>query len=464
MKKLFKENDLVKFVFIAILLTVVLTWIIPTGSFNGSSFTKADVVRTGISELSLSPVYAVSFFLQQIVFVLMLGAFYGVISKANGYRELVAKCAKFIKGKEVPAVLIVSALIALFVSLTSQVFISFIAIPFIITVLLNAKLDKKTAFIATFGSIFIGMIGATYGTEGLYFFNYYMNGDIKTGLKIRFAILALAYVLFNIFNISHIKKVVKSKNIDETEEDNFAVEKVSKKNTKVWPMAVLLFVVFAFAILGYVKWEEQFEITVFNKFHEWFTGVKVGDTAILSAIFGKVTAFGTWELYSILAVLLVISLLTAVIYKISVNEVIEGALNGVSKMAKPAFIMILAYSVFVLLYWSAIVPTIADKILPDKFNAIKTAIVAFISSFFTVDFGYTGYTIGQYLTAAYSNSMDKIFVIFPSMYGFVQMFAPTSVILVAGLSYTKINYIEWLKHIWKFLAAMIAILIIIFVI
>ena len=35
MKKLFKENDLVKVVVIALLVTLVLTWIIPGGAFSG---------------------------------------------------------------------------------------------------------------------------------------------------------------------------------------------------------------------------------------------------------------------------------------------------------------------------------------------------------------------------------------------------------------------------------------------
>ena len=112
MKKLFKENDLVKVVTIAILVTLILTWIIPGGAFSGTTFTKTDLVRTGLSQLSLSVIYAVSFFLQQIVYVLLLGAFYGVISLTNGYKELVTRCAKFVKGKEIPVVLIVSGLIA----------------------------------------------------------------------------------------------------------------------------------------------------------------------------------------------------------------------------------------------------------------------------------------------------------------------------------------------------------------
>lgn len=463
MKKLFKENDLVKFVSLAIFLTIILTWIIPGGSYTGTEFVKnEELVRTGLAELSLSGVYAISFFLQQIIFVLVIGAFYGVISITNGYRELVIRCAKFIKGKEIPVVLIVSGLIALFVSLSSQVFIVLLAIPFIITILLNAKLDKITAFIATFGSIFIGMIGASYGTEGLYYFNYYVSGDIKTGLSMRFAILAVAYVLFNLLNIKHIKKIVNSKNVDETKDDKFAIEKPLKKNVKIWPIIILLFVVFAFAILGYVRWEEQFEFTKFADFHEWLLGLKIGKHAVVSYILGGVSAFGTWELYSIFGVLLVVAILAKVIYKVSLDDFINGLSNGLSNMIRPVALMVLAYSIFVLVYWSPIVPTITNAILGSKFNSFSTTIAAAVSSFFTADFGYTGYTMGQFLVSAYADNLEKVFVIYPAMHGFVQMFAPSSVILLAGLSYSDISYKEWIKHIWKFILAMLIILLIIF--
>ena len=462
MKKLFKENDLVKFVTLAILVTLILTWIIPGGSFAGTTYTESGLTRIGLSEASLSSVYSVSFFLQQIIFVLVIGAFYGVITLTNGYKELVTKCAKFVKGKEIPVVLVVSALIAVYTSIASQVFAALIFVPFIITVLLRANLDKKTAFVATFGSIFVGMIGATYGTEGFYYFNYYMGTDLKTNVGMRFGILAIAYVLFSIFNILNVKKVLTGKKVDESKEDKFAVENTSKKKVKVWPIALLLVVVAVYAVLGYVRWEEQFEITCFTKFHTWLTGLKIGEHTVISYLLGGALAFGTWELYSIFSVLLVVTLLATFIYRISLDEIIDGVSNGLAKMAKPAMLMVLGYSIFVIIYWSPIIPTITNWIVSEKFNPFLTTIASFISSIFVADFGYVGYSIGSFLTSAYADNMKQVLVIYPAMHGFVQMIAPTSVILLAGLSYTGISYKEWIKHIWKFIVALLLVLVIVF--
>ena len=50
------------------------------------------------------------------------------------------------------------------------------------------------------------------------------------------------------------------------------------------------------------------------------------------------------------------------------------------------------------------------------------------------------------------------------LHGIVMMIIPTSILLVAGLSYMKISYKEWFKYIWKYLLEVLVIGIIIFII
>ena len=279
----------------------------------------------------------------------------------------------------------------------------------------------------------------------------------------RAVVLAVAYVIFSIFNVLYIKKMV-TKKVDEAKDDLFAVEESSKKKTKVWPIVVLLSIVAIIAVLGYIKWEENFEISTFTKFHEWLTSATIGKHKVVSYVLGNVTAFGTWEIISMVVVLFVVSIIAAIMYKLSIDDVIDGAINGITKMVKPVLLMVLAYSIFVIIYWSAIVPTMVNWVLKAKYNAFSAALAAGISSVFTPDFGYTGYTIGQYLIAAYPKNINDILVIYPAINGFVQMIAPTSVILLAGLSYTKVSYKDWIKYIWKAALVLLVALLIIFVI
>ena len=48
------------------------------------------------------------------------------------------------------------------------------------------------------------------------------------------------------------------------------------------------------------------------------------------------------------------------------------------------------------------------------------------------------------------------------MYGIVQLFMPTSAILIIGLSLMKIDYKSWLKYIWLFVVGMLIILLVLF--
>ena len=169
--------------------------------------------------------------------------------------------AEKLKGKETITIILVSLLFTAMASLFSQSFVALVFVPFMISVLLEMKLDKITAFSVTFGSVLIGLLGATYGSEGLYYFNYYTNISINTGLLYRLIVLVVAFVLFNFFTVLHARKVLKDKNVNEVEADPFKVSKVDKK-AKAWPVVVLFSILFVLIILGYIRWEGNFGITI----------------------------------------------------------------------------------------------------------------------------------------------------------------------------------------------------------
>ena len=71
MKKLFKEHDLAKFVLAMLILVVVLTWIIPNGSFGtGAEFTKGTIQRIGLVHIFYGITYALQNFSIQVIFIL----------------------------------------------------------------------------------------------------------------------------------------------------------------------------------------------------------------------------------------------------------------------------------------------------------------------------------------------------------------------------------------------------------
>lgn len=468
-KSMFEKHDLFKIILLAILVTVVLSWIIPYGYFSGSELTSYGLGRQGLADILLSGVYSANFFLQQLLFVISVGIFYGVISKVSGYQALVSKIAKKLKGKEKAFVLVSSLFITLLTTFLTQTYVIFIFIPFIISIANKMKLDKITAFLCTFGSLLIGVLGATYGTEGFIYFvnylNYYQSVELTLELGIRFGILALAFIVFNFFTIRHMSKGLKTKKNEDKIEDVFEVEEPTSKKVKTWPVTVFFMVILIFTILGYVDWSNNFNISIFNEFHTWLTELAVGDYTIIAYILGNnATAFGTWSLYSITIVLAIILLLTVFIYKVKLDDIIDNAIEGIKKIIKPVLLILLAYVVFVFIYWCPFTVTISNWVLKmaDGFNPFLTTISAIISSLFHIDFGYTGYILGDVMTSYFGSSFNIGFVIYTTINGLVQFVAPTSAILLLGLSYLDVPYKKWIKYIWKFVLIMLALLLIIF--
>ena len=51
-------------------------------------------------------------------------------------------------------------------------------------------------------------------------------------------------------------------------------------------------------------------------------------------------------------------------------------------------------------------------------------------------------------------------MILQSTYGLASFVAPSSAMLLVGLSYLDIPYKDWMKYIWKFLVAMLVVIIV----
>ncbi len=466
MKKFFEKHDLVKITLFAILFVLVLTWIIPSGVYQGGSVTGG-LERTGIADLFLGGMTSVSFFLQQILYLLFIGAFYGILTKLDGYKKLVEKFATKMKGHEIPFIVIISLMIAVFTSITTNVFAIVVFIPFIINVLHKMKLDNITAFATTFGSILIGVLGATYGTEGLTSFVYYLKMystvTIDVEIMVRAGILLLALILFNFFNITYAKKTLSSKKSLEEQNEMFVVEESKKKNVKTWPIAVGLIVLLITIVLGFIDWETSFGISIFTEFHTWLTSLAIKEYTIISYLLGNnAAAFGVWQLYHILAVMGIILAILAFIYRVNFDDLIEGFSDGVKKLLKPVGLMVLIYIIFIFMYWSPIVPTIVNWFVGKVFNPFLSTLSAGIATLFHSDFGYTGYALGGLLTTYEGDSFNIAYVIYTSINGLVSMIAPTSVVLMLGLSYCNISYKKWFSYIWKFFVGMLICLLVIF--
>lgn len=463
-----EKHDLVKWISLFILLSIALTWIFSYGYYNGAQFYDYGMNQQGISDIPNLIYYAINFAGDKIIFLLSLGALYAVLSKCSGYKKLVTSIAEKLKGKEIVFALISSLLFTVMTSLFTQSFIPLIFVPLFVSIILSMKLDKLTAFSVTFGSMLIGTLGITYGGEGLYWFNNYVGSTIDTAILYRVLVLVIGFILFNFFNILHIKGVLKNKKLNEVDADPFKVEDTPKK-AKVWPIVTLFAVLCVISILGYVSWNGNFGITVFNDFHTWLLGLKIGNFEIFKAILGTLAVeapFGAWNLFHASILLIIISILAALVSRIKLNDFISAYGEGMKKISLPTLLFIGTYLVMVAAYMSPFIPTITNTMFSSikTFNPYLTSVTAFLANIFHVDFGFTGYVVATYFASSYAANLEVIHTIFTTMYGFIGLCIPTSAILLIGLSYLNIDYKTWIKYIWMFVIAILVILLVLFTI
>ena len=473
-----EEHRTFKSLFVFILAMILMTWLFSYGYFQGADFYDMGIKKLGLADLGYAFYYSISNLevIDKLIFLFAVSGFYGVLAKTNGYQRIVGRLAEKFSKNVILSSVIISVILFVLTSIVTETFIVIAFVPFFISILLKMKLDKLSVFAITFGSVLVGVLGATYGTESLAGFNEILNQNgglnltLKYGLKYRFIIAAVVLVLYNFFLIMRVKKVLKDGNKATkdsiVEEDPFKVEDSKVKGGAV-PVIVVMVITALVLLLGYINWTGAFGFNWFNDIHNKIIGIKIGkDITIFSFILGSsAKAFGDFTyLLTVASFLLVMTGLVALFDRMKFSELISNFYEGNKKLFKPALFLIGLNILYGIANMVPIIPTIDNWLfgLSKGFSPYLNAIIAFITSLFHTDLRFTAYLVGGFITTSYAANMELVHIIWTSMYGLVQVFLPTSAILLIGLSLMKVDYKSWLKYIWLFVIGILVILMVLF--
>ena len=460
-----KKSGLFKIIMFILFAIVILTWLIPAGYYN-----SGELVDLGMNQLGFFDFWQLLFasfgasdfgyFVQILMFLLSVGALYGVLGKTGKYRAAIEKIANKFKGNELHFIVIVAVLIAVLTSVFSYELWLFIFIPALISIILLLGYDKVTACVATFGAMLIGNIGSTIG--------YNMVGAIQESLKIsklsngiyyrRILVFSLGALVFYLYKAKRTNIKKDEEKAIETE-DLFAGESKANKYSVV-PIIVIFAILFVLLVLGCTAWEATFNVKIFTTLNNKITSFAIGKDkfTIFGKLLGNVSAFGSWH-YAEMAVMCTLSaLLLGRFYRMSHKETIDNMIDGTKKILNSAVLVVLSYTVVYFACNTMTYPTIADFILKatSKFNIFFSTITMILGSVLHVDMLYVvNYVIPQ--IAGQNVSTTVMALLAQGIYGVTMFAAPTSVALVLGLSYLGIPYKEWLKRTWKLLVALLAI-------
>lgn len=460
-----KKHNVLKVVFIALLAVVVLTWIFPTATFS-TTLAVGERAQMGIFDIFSYFGQSFQYFYQILIFALIVGGFYGVLSKTEAYRKLLDKIVDCFKGREWLFISIVTIAFALLAGGVGLSYILIFLFPFVIAVLLLMGFDKLLATTVTVGSVLVGVMGSMYTTD----VNYYINNYLSLGMhdeiitKIAILVIAIAVLLFNVLRYA---KNSKAKKVKEAEVEAYVPE-TTKTKKKIWPIVVVVDLFLLVAGLAMFSWASIFGVSFFDTITSKVTEFSIGGFPIFGKLLGSIQSFGNWDIMTVGACLVIATIIIALCYKVKFDDFFTSYGKGVKRALTPAFIMYFIYLILMIVTYNNFQLTIYDWILnlSKGFNVITTTITAFISSVFNVELLYSVNSVVPYITSIVSDAgrYPLIGIIFQSIYGLTMFVAPTSILLMGTLAYLDIPYGKWIKHIWKIVVELFVVLLVIFTI
>lgn len=459
-----KRNNAIKVVLVSIVVCLLLSWILPAAYFQ-NSYIEQGRVQMGLFDLFKYPTTAISYFGYIAIYLLVIGGFYGVLNKTGAYRTILDKIVKKLKGKETITLSAIMIIIAVATSICGLQLPILVIFPFIISLVLLMGYNKLTAATTTVGSVIVGLASSIYAYNVnnilLQVFSIKITSEIIS--KIIILIVGLIMLIFYAIKYAGKDKVKKE------ELKDFVPEEVKgKKKQNIWPLIVILDLIFLIMILAFISWDGAFKLNIFETATKAVTEFKIAKFAIFGKILGNISAFGLWTVAEMSVILIIASVIIALIYKVKFNDYLQTMLTGARRALRPALLVVLIYTVLVITTYHPFQLVIYDWLfkLTKGFNVATTTIVAILSGLFNVDATYAFQAAAPYLQSLVSDktTYGLIALIFQSMYALTMLVAPTSVVLMVTLSYLNITYKEWLKHIWKLALALLIALVILFTI
>ena len=518
-----KKNSILKVSLLTILLVTIFTWIFKTANFDGTGIVTGDKSELSLFTLLSYIPEAIRYFIYVPMTILAIGLFYGVMYKIPAYRDLLDSIVKRFEGKENVFLIATMSIIAILVSITGLSLGMMFIFPFVISIVLLMGYNKLVAASVTVGSTMVGLMGITLGSGATNYINLILGIQYNSEMITKVIILVLGLILLCFNVVSYAKKTKnstdkvldyvpeeKEEEVKKVEVKEEKVEKVEKevkstnkkttakkkatksKSTKtkandnssksvkvvkngkksmLWPMAIMLDLVFILLLVGTFDWATVFKVTwpadALKSVNEFtIGGFPIFNKLLLGPTF---TAFGSWTTnFEIPVVITVSALVIAFIYGIKLEKVLDGITEGVKKAFKPAVYMTMIYIVLIIVAYHPFQLNIIKPLVTATkgLNIITMSIVAFLASLFNVETLYAAQFTLPYVMSVITDAKlyPIIAVIYQAIYGFAMLIAPTSIILLGTLSYLDVSYVQWIKHIWKLALELLLLLIVVFLV
>lgn len=440
-----KKYNVFKVLSIAILVTILLSFLIPSTSFDGyGSVTKGNINPVGFIDTFANSITSFSVFLNAFIFILCIGVFYGILHKTGKYDSVITNtAAKFEKNKT--AFVIISILtFGIMSAIIGNMYAMLIFVPAFIGILRKLGYSKLSSISSTIGAIILGSAGSLFTNYS----NQILGSTVTDNIFVKIIMIIISLVSLIVFTLVFTKKP-----------ENTKLEKKTVKNST--HISVIFDIVLVFIILGMIPWNSYFGFEGFSKFYETITKFEVfGVSPFKALITSTMAAFGEWTLFDLSVVILISSLVIALMNKIKLNNLFETLASSIKKTLPYALIVVIANVVLVNIYTSGLFYTIIVSAAKLKDKLFSGTLISALSAFVYPDYMYASQFSLSSFTAVVTDTKFLVLlaVIFQAVYSVFLLISPTSILVLLGLQYTGVSFKEWFKYICKYFLAVFGLL------
>ncbi len=444
-----KKYNVFKVLLIAILATIVVSFLIPSSIIDYTGIEKGNINPINFVDSVSNGLTSFSVFISAFIYILCIGVFYAVLKKSGKYEVIINNTACKFKNNKGLFLVISILTLGLLTAVIGDIFPMLILVPAFIDIAKKLGYDSKKAIVSTIGAIILGNAGSLYTN----YVNQILQVTVSTSIIAKVIILVISLG-------SLIAFVLLGKKAED-------VTLESMNDKKALPISIAFDVVLLLIVLGMVPWNGYFGFEGFINFHNTITEFTVYDISLFNAIIGStLSSFGEWTIYTISIVLIITSVVLALIYKIKVDGMLESISKGIRVALPFALIIVVANMVLVGIYNSGFFITVISSISDMKDSVLASTTLSALSSIVYPDYTYAAQFTLSTITYAITNTAIYVViaVIFQAIYSLFLLVSPTSVLVLMGLQYELVSYKEWIKYIYKYFLGLLIVLFIILMI
>lgn len=491
-RKKFKMPTSYSILMIIIAIMAVLTWIIPAGQYDtnkagnlitGTYKTVAQNPQ-GIWDVFMAPIRAMlghgatSAAIDVAFFIIMVGAFLGVVNETGALDVGIASIVKKYKGREKMLIIILMPLFALGGSTYGMGEETMAFYPLLVPVMMAVGFDSITGVAIILLGSQIGCLASTVNPFATGVASATAGVSVADGIfwRVLSLVLMTAMSIFYVYKYADkIQKDPTKSLVYKTRDEDMKFFNVSSNKeeqsatlTKAQKHVLWVFVLtFVVMVASFIPWGDL-GITLFSDINKSLLSIPV-----LGKIIGSSTsALGTWYFPEGAMLFAISAIIIAFVYRMGEDRFVKAFMAGAADIFSVALICAIARGIQVIMNDGLITATILHwgekglHGLSSQVFIVLTYIFYLPMSFLIPSSsGLASATIGIMAPLGEFVKVPSSLIItaYQSASGVLNLVAPTSGIVMGALALGRVEIGTWYKFVGKLILAIVAVSILILV-